>query len=185
MPPRRANSSTSNPDLATLLAQLVGQMTQANNYSDGSHNIQGNSGTNPPHCTFKHFNSCNPTKFFGTEGATGLLQWFESMESTFLNSDCPDNLRVRYATSVLQKRALTWWNGEKRTRGAEVATSLSWDDLKKAMTDEFCPRNEMRKLEAEFWDLAQDSGDNLAYTTRFQELKSIGASHDHSPRSGN
>ncbi|KAI3762748.1 hypothetical protein L1987_53189 [Smallanthus sonchifolius] len=170
MPPRRANSSTSNPDLATLLAQLVGQMTQANNNSDGSHNIQGNGGTNPPHCTFKHFNSCNPTKFFGTEGATGLLQWFETMESTFLNSDCPDNLWVCYATSVLQKRALSWWNGEKRTRGAEVATSLSWDDLKKAMTDEFCPRNEMRKLEAEFWDLAQDSGDNLAYTTRFQEL---------------
>ncbi|KAI3712422.1 hypothetical protein L1987_70978 [Smallanthus sonchifolius] len=139
MPPRRANSSTSNPDLATLLAQL-------------------------------HFNSCNPTKFFGTEGATGLLQWYESMESTFLNSDCPNNLRVRYVTSVLQKRALTWWNGEKRTRGTEVATSLSWDDLKKAMTDEFCPQNEMRKLEAEFWDLAQDSGDNLAYTTRFQEL---------------
>ncbi|KAI3822294.1 hypothetical protein L1987_09883 [Smallanthus sonchifolius] len=146
MPPRRANSSTSNPDLATLLAQLVGQMTQSNNNSDGSHNIQGNG------------------------GATGLLQWFESMESTFLNSDCPDNLRVRYATSVLQKRALTWWNGEKRTRGVEVATSLSWDDLKKAMPDEFCPRNEMRKLETEFWDLAQDSGDNLAYTTRFQEL---------------
>ncbi|KAI3811045.1 hypothetical protein L1987_20761 [Smallanthus sonchifolius] len=170
MPPRRANSSTFNPDLATLLAQLVGKMTQANNNSDGSHNIQGNGGTNPPQCTFKHFNSCNPTKFFRTEGATGLLQWFESMESTFLNSDCPDNLRVRYATSVLQKRALTWWNGEKRTRGVEVATSLSWDDLKKALTDEFCPRNEMRKLETVFWDLAQDSGDNLAYTTRFQEL---------------
>ncbi|KAI3686867.1 hypothetical protein L1987_80556 [Smallanthus sonchifolius] len=170
MPPRRANSSTSNPDLATLFAQLVGQMTQANNNSDRFHNIQGNGGTNPPQCTFKHFNSCNPIKFFGTEGAIGLLQWFESMESTFLNSDCPDNLRVRYATSVLQKRALTWWNSEKRTRGVEVATSLSWDDLKKSMTDELCPRNEMRKLETEFWDHAQDSGDNLAYTTRFQEL---------------
>ncbi|KAI3821768.1 hypothetical protein L1987_09340 [Smallanthus sonchifolius] len=135
MPPRRAvntNSNTSNPDLATLLAQLVGQMTQANNNSDGSHNIQGNGGANSPHYTFKHFNLCNPTKVYGTEGATGLLQWFESMESTFLNSDCPDNLRVRYATSVLQKRALTWWNGEKRTRGVER--------------------------------------DNLAYTTRFQEL---------------
>ncbi|KAI3732729.1 hypothetical protein L1987_63936 [Smallanthus sonchifolius] len=138
--------NTSNPDLATLLAQLVGQMTQANNNSDGSHNIQGNGGANPPQCTFKHFNSCNPTKFYGTEGATGLLQ------------------------CVLQKRAHTWWNGEKCTRGVEVATSLSWDDLKKAMTDEFYPRNKMRKLENEFWDLAQDSGDNLAYTTRFQEL---------------
>ncbi|KAI3732725.1 hypothetical protein L1987_63932 [Smallanthus sonchifolius] len=28
----------------------------------------------------------------------------------------------------------------------------------------------MKKLEAEFWDLAQDSGENLAYTTRFHEL---------------
>ncbi|KAI3805347.1 hypothetical protein L1987_27644 [Smallanthus sonchifolius] len=161
MPPRRAvntSSSTSNPDLATLLAQLVGQMTKANNNSDGSHNIQGNGGANPPQCTFKLFNSCNPTKFYGTEGATGLLQWFESMESTFLNSDCPDNIRVRYVTSVLQKRALTWWNGEKRTRGFEVATSLSWDDLKKAMTDEFRPRNEMRKLETEFGILPKTAG---------------------------
>ncbi|KAI3805555.1 hypothetical protein L1987_28049 [Smallanthus sonchifolius] len=28
----------------------------------------------------------------------------------------------------------------------------------------------MKKLEAEFWDLAQDSGESLAYTTRFHEL---------------
>ncbi|KAI3825163.1 hypothetical protein L1987_06639 [Smallanthus sonchifolius] len=171
MPPRRAanaNSSNPNTDLAALLTQLVGQMIQANNNSDGS-NTQGN-GANPPYCTFKHFNSCNPTKFFGTEGATGLLQWFESMESTFLNSDCPDNLKVRYAASVFQKRALTWWNGEKRTRGNESAMSLSWDEMQRLMTDEFCPRNEMRKLEAEFWDLTQDSGENLAYTTHFQEL---------------
>ncbi|KAI3687799.1 hypothetical protein L1987_81502 [Smallanthus sonchifolius] len=69
-----------------------------------------------------------------------------------------------------KKRALTWWNGEKRTRGNESTMSLSWDEMKRIMTDEFCPRNEMRKLEAEFWDLTQDSGENLAYTTRFQEL---------------
>ncbi|KAI3821421.1 hypothetical protein L1987_08989 [Smallanthus sonchifolius] len=89
---------------------------------------------------------------------------------TFLNSDCPDNLRVRHATSVLQKRALTWWNGEKRNRGVDIAMALPWDEVKRLMTEEFCPRNEVKKLEAEFWDLAQDSGENLAYTTRFHEL---------------
>ncbi|KAI3786518.1 hypothetical protein L1987_40260 [Smallanthus sonchifolius] len=108
--------------------------------------------------------------FYGTEGATGLLKWFESVENTFLNSDCPDNLRVRHATSVLQKRALTWWNGEKRNRGVDVAMALPWDEVKRLMTEEFCPRNVVKKLEAEFWDLAQDSGENLAYTTRFHEL---------------
>ncbi|KAI3742495.1 hypothetical protein L1987_60179 [Smallanthus sonchifolius] len=75
-----------------------------------------------------------------------------------------------HATSVLQKRELTWWNGEKRNRGVDVAMALPWDEVKRLMTEEFCPRNEVKKLEAEFWDLAQDSGENLAYTTRFHEL---------------
>ncbi|KAI3732801.1 hypothetical protein L1987_64010 [Smallanthus sonchifolius] len=122
-----------------ILAQLVTQLTHANGATNSNHGANGNGGANPSQCTFKHFNSCNPLKFYGTEGATRLLQWFESIENTFLNSDCPDNLRVRHATSVLQKRALT-------------------------------PRNEVKKQEAEFWDLAQDGGESLAYTTRFHEL---------------
>ncbi|KAI3687110.1 hypothetical protein L1987_80801 [Smallanthus sonchifolius] len=154
--------------------ELANSATNGNNGGNGSNSGNagngGNGGNNPSQCTFKHFNSCNPLKFNGTEGATGLLQWFESIENTFLNSDCPDNLRVRHATSVLQKRALTWWNGEKRNRGVDVAMALPWDEVKRQMTEEFCPRNEVKKLEAEFWDLDQDSGENLAYTTRFHEL---------------
>ncbi|KAI3808204.1 hypothetical protein L1987_24152 [Smallanthus sonchifolius] len=137
MPPRRAPVANTNTDtdIATILAQLVTQLTQANGATNGNHGANGgNGGANPSQCTFKHFNSCNPLKFYGTEGATGLLQWFKSIENTFLISDCPDNL------------------------------------LKRLMTEEFCPRNEVKKLEAEFWDLAQDSGENLAYTTRFHEL---------------
>lgn len=151
--------------MAAVIPNMVAQIHQTLNTNQ---NNQGN--TNPPRCTFKHFNSCNPPKYNGSEGATGLLQWYESMENTFLNSDCPEDLKVRYATSVFQKRALTWWNGEKRTRGMEAAMALSWDEVKNLMTREFCPRNETKKLEAEFWDLKQDSGENLAYTTRFHEL---------------
>ncbi|KAI3754868.1 hypothetical protein L1987_54660 [Smallanthus sonchifolius] len=107
-----SNANNNNTDLAAFLTQLVTQLTQANNNNNGnasgSANTGGGGGANPPQCTFKHFNSCNPLKFYGTKGATGLLQWFESIEGTFLNSDCPDNLRVRHATSVFQKRALTW-----------------------------------------------------------------------------
>ncbi|KAI3712410.1 hypothetical protein L1987_70966 [Smallanthus sonchifolius] len=142
MPPRRAPVTNNNTYIAAILAQLVTQLTQANGAINGTHGTNGNGGANPSQCTFKHFNSCNPLKFYGTEGATGLLQWFESIENTFLNSDCPDNLRVRHATSVLQKRALTWWNGEKRTRGVEVAMALPWDEVERLMTEEFCPQNE-------------------------------------------
>ncbi|KAI3805341.1 hypothetical protein L1987_27634 [Smallanthus sonchifolius] len=170
MPPRRANETNNNTDIDVILTQLVTQLTQANGATNGTHGINGGGGANPPQCTFNHFNSCNPLKLYGTEGATGLLQWFENNEGTFLNSDCPDNLRVLHATSVFQKRALTWWNGERRTRVIEAAMALPWDEVKRLMTEEFCPRNEVNKLEAEFWDLAQDSGESLAYTTRFHEL---------------
>ncbi|KAI3695434.1 hypothetical protein L1987_78431 [Smallanthus sonchifolius] len=132
--------------------------------------LNQNAAPRNPACTFKHFDSCNPTKFSRNEGAIGLLQWFESIEGTFINVDCPENLKVRYATSVFQNRALTWWNGEKRNRGIEVALALPWADVKALMTNEFCPRNEVKKLEAEFWDLKQDSGESLSYTTLFHEL---------------
>ncbi|KAI3776071.1 hypothetical protein L1987_45832 [Smallanthus sonchifolius] len=104
MPPRRATVTNNNTDIPTILAQLVTQLTQANGAINGTHGTNGGGGANPPQCTFKHFNSCNPLKFYATEGAKGVLQWFESIENTFRNSDCPDNLRVRHATSVLQKR---------------------------------------------------------------------------------
>ncbi|KAI3814209.1 hypothetical protein L1987_18957 [Smallanthus sonchifolius] len=165
MPPRQDNNTknNNNNDLDTLMIQLVTQVTQVNKNGGGG-------GANSPQCTFKHFNPFNPIMFYGTEGATGLLQWFESIENTFLNSDFPNNLRVRYATSIFKKRVLTWLNGEKRTRGVDVAMALPWDEVKRLMTKEFCLRNEMKKLEAEFWDLAQDSVENRVYTTRFHEL---------------
>ena len=84
--------------------------------------------------------------------------------------------------SVLHKRALTWWNEEKRTRGAEVALTMTWDQVKEIMKAGFCPRNEVKKLEDEFHTLAQDSGENLAYNTRFHEL-SLLLSHKVTPLS--
>ncbi|GJR48173.1 putative reverse transcriptase domain-containing protein [Tanacetum coccineum] len=35
----------------------------------------------------------------------------------------------------------------------DVAYSMTWVDLRKKMTDKYCPRNEMKKLEAELWNL--------------------------------
>src|ERR1044071_9953441 len=93
---------------ATLVPNLLAQVIQMNSNGNGHGNGNGNgNGNGPPACTLNHFNSCNPPKFSGEEGATGLLQWFEGIENTFINSECPGNLKVRYAMSVLHKRALT------------------------------------------------------------------------------
>ncbi|KAJ0666882.1 putative nucleotidyltransferase, Ribonuclease H [Helianthus annuus] len=173
MPPRRDNQNNAqNPELAAMIAQqmaailptLVAQLNQAN---AGNNNINVNA---PAPCSFKQFNSCNPIKYSGSEGATGLLQWFEGIESTFRHCQCPNNRKVEFASSVFQKRALTWWNGVMRDRGANVAMALTWEELRDLMRREFCPRNEMRALETEFYELTQDSGENRAYTNRYEEL---------------
>nr|GEY25701.1 hypothetical protein [Tanacetum cinerariifolium] len=39
-------------------------------------------------CSFASFIKCGPTQFYGTEGAVGLVHWFEKMENTFEISKC-------------------------------------------------------------------------------------------------
>ncbi|KAJ0600506.1 putative NADH:ubiquinone oxidoreductase [Helianthus annuus] len=62
----------------------------------------------PPVCTFKTFMDYRPTTFNGTEGAVGLLHWFEKLESVFEMCECPEARRVKYATGTLEGVALTW-----------------------------------------------------------------------------
>ena len=102
-----------------------------------------------------------------------MLQWFENMEKTFVNSECPNNLKVRYATSVLDKGALSWWNEEKRPLGNAAVAALTWDEFKVRITRKYCPPSELRKLEGEFWNLKQDSGNNCEYDERFSQLSTL------------
>ena len=144
--------------IATVLPNLVTQMNQANNIN------------NYALCTYKKLCSAKPLQFTGSEGATGLLQWFESLESTFRFVQCPNERKVEFASSVFKKRALTWWNGIMRDRSADVALAQTWEELRALMMKEFCPRHEKRALENEFHDLKQDSGEHRAYTDRYEEL---------------
>ncbi|GJU98595.1 hypothetical protein Tco_1327866 [Tanacetum coccineum] len=68
-------------------------------------------------CTYMTFMKCNPHTFKGTEGAVGLCQWFEKLESVFRISDCREKDKVKFATATLQGRALTWWNGRTASKG--------------------------------------------------------------------
>ncbi|GKD00821.1 putative reverse transcriptase domain-containing protein [Tanacetum coccineum] len=66
--------------------------------------------------------------------------------------------------------ALTWWNSHKRTIGVEAAYAMNWVELMKLMTEVYCPRNEIQKMETELWNLTVKGNDLTAYTQRFQEL---------------
>ncbi|GJU49728.1 reverse transcriptase domain-containing protein, partial [Tanacetum coccineum] len=52
----------------------------------------------------------------------------------------------------------------------DVAYAMTWADLRKKMTDKYCLRNEMKKLEAQLWNLKVKGTDVIGYNQRFQEL---------------
>ncbi|GJY18976.1 putative reverse transcriptase domain-containing protein [Tanacetum coccineum] len=108
----------------------------------------------------------------GTEGVVGLTWWIEKMESVFNISGCAIENQVKFATCTLLGAALTWWNGQIRTLGPE-AYAMTWEVLKKKMTDKYCPQGEIKKLEIELWNLKVKGNDVPAYTERFQELTLI------------
>ncbi|GJZ13305.1 putative reverse transcriptase domain-containing protein [Tanacetum coccineum] len=51
-----------------------------------------------------------------------------------------------------------------------MCIAMTWADLRKKMIDKYCPRNEMKKLEAELWNLKVKGTDVIGYNQRFQEL---------------
>ncbi|GJW39253.1 putative reverse transcriptase domain-containing protein [Tanacetum coccineum] len=66
--------------------------------------------------------------------------------------------------------ALTWWNSYVLTVSHDVAYAMTWADLRKKMTNKYCPRNEMKKLKAKLWNLKVKGTDVIGYNQRFQEL---------------
>nr|GFC31448.1 reverse transcriptase domain-containing protein [Tanacetum cinerariifolium] len=71
---------------------------------------------------------------------------------------------------TLHSVALTWWNTHVKTVGHDAAYGMPRKTLMKMMTDKYCPRNEIKKLEMKIWDLKVKGTDLASYTQRFQEL---------------
>ncbi|GKF74605.1 putative reverse transcriptase domain-containing protein [Tanacetum coccineum] len=91
---------------------------------------------------------CQPTSFKGIEGVVGLIRWSEKMETVFHISNCPEKYQVK----------------------TDAAYALSWRELMKLMTEVYCLRNEIQKMETELWNLSVKNNDIASYTQRFQEL---------------
>ncbi|GKF10976.1 putative reverse transcriptase domain-containing protein [Tanacetum coccineum] len=85
-------------------------------------------------------------------------------------SRCRDNQKVKYTTGSFVGKALMWWNSQIHTRGREAAVGMSWEDFKTLTREEFCPSNEMQKLEIELWNHAMVGAGHAAYTDRFHKL---------------
>ncbi|GJX66114.1 putative reverse transcriptase domain-containing protein [Tanacetum coccineum] len=76
----------------------------------------------------------------------------------------------KYIAGSFVGKALTWWNSQNCTLSWEVVVSMSWNDFKFIMIQEFCPNHEMQKLESELWNHVMVGAGRAAYTDRFHEL---------------
>ncbi|GJV69039.1 reverse transcriptase domain-containing protein [Tanacetum coccineum] len=108
--------------------------------------------------------------FYGTEGAVGLTRWFEKLESQFGISNVAEGDRVKFASSILLDGTLTWWNVYVRSVSLDTAHATPWSDFKAMFIRKYCPRNEIKQMENELWNLKVKGINLTAYNQRFQEL---------------
>ncbi|GJW45268.1 putative reverse transcriptase domain-containing protein [Tanacetum coccineum] len=64
-----------------------------------------------------------------------------------------------------------YFNGtEGAPMGIEQANQITWTELKRLLTNKYCPRTEIRKMEEELYNLIVKGNDLKPYVRRFQEL---------------
>ncbi|GJY33813.1 putative reverse transcriptase domain-containing protein [Tanacetum coccineum] len=149
--------------LQGLVTTLQGQVTATGSNGSGPRPAQ-----TARECSYSEFLKCKPLDFKGTEGVVGLTRWFEKMESVFSISNCPAASQVKFTTCTLQDDALTWWNAHVKTTDMKQLSPNDWAALKKMMTDKYCPRGEIKKIETEMWNLRSSATSIVVtYSRRF------------------
>ncbi|GKF40685.1 hypothetical protein Tco_0124027 [Tanacetum coccineum] len=138
--------------LPAMIAQVGNQGNVGNqNGNVVNENVQENVGNvivngNQVGCSYKEFFACNPKKYDGKGGVVVLTRWIEKMESVHNMSGCIIAQKVKYTAALFVGKDLMWWNSQTCTLSREVAVSMSWNDFKFMMIEEFCPSHEMQKL---------------------------------------
>ncbi|GKD13573.1 hypothetical protein Tco_1197980 [Tanacetum coccineum] len=129
-------------DRPGFFAKLHNEDGSHSSYGDNRRNVQ----TARP-CFYADFMKCQPLNFKGTEGVVGLTQWIEKMESVFNISGCAIENQVKFALT-LDRCCFGIGECKIETLGPE-AYAMTWEVLKKKMTDKYCPQGEIKKLEIE------------------------------------
>ncbi|GJY85039.1 reverse transcriptase domain-containing protein [Tanacetum coccineum] len=162
--------------LPVILAQIGNQGNVGNqNGNVVNENVQENVRNvlvngNRVGCLYKEFLACNPKEYDGKGGAVVLTRCIKKMEFVQDMSGCSIDQKVKYTAASFVGKDLTWWNSQISPLSQEIVVSMSWNDFKLTMIEEFCPSHEMQKLETELWNHAMVGASHAAYNDRFHEL---------------
>ncbi|GJT95944.1 hypothetical protein Tco_1091462 [Tanacetum coccineum] len=130
MPPKRTSTSEAPAMTQTAIRKLVADSVTAA--------IEAQATTMA--------NASNPNRNTGPTGTpvlkTGNYKEFISYQSFYFNEN-----KVTFATGTLTDDALSWWNAYAQPMGVEQANRITWTELKRPLTNKYCPRTEIRKME--------------------------------------
>ncbi|GJR74226.1 hypothetical protein Tco_0086591 [Tanacetum coccineum] len=172
MPPKRTSTSAAPTMTQAAIRQLVADSVAAALEAQAAtmastDNPNRNTGLRETHvarkCTYKEFMSCQPFYFNGTEGAVGLIRWFERTKSEFSRSNYTEDFKVKFATGTLTEDALSWWNSYAKPIRIKQADKIAWIELKRLLTNKYCPRTKVKKMEDEFYNLVVKGNDLKTY----------------------
>ncbi|GKB05119.1 putative reverse transcriptase domain-containing protein [Tanacetum coccineum] len=171
MPPKRTSTSEAPAMTQTAIRKLVAYSVIAALEAQATTMANANNpNRNTGLMVRKEFISSQPFYFNGTKGAVGLIHWFERTESVFSRSKCAEENKVTFITGTLTDNALSWWNAYAQPMGVEKANKITWTELKRLLTNKYCPRTEIKKMEEELYNLTVKGNDLKPYVRRFQEL---------------
>ncbi|GJW98753.1 hypothetical protein Tco_0180561 [Tanacetum coccineum] len=172
MPPKRTSTSAAPTMTEAAIRQLItdgvtvalkAQAAAMANADNPNRNTEPREIPVAKRGNYKEFISCQPFYFNGTEGATGLICWFERTESVFSRSNYAEENRVTFATGTLTDDALSWWNAYAQPIRIEQANRIPWTELKRLLTNKYCPLTEIKKMEDEFYGLTINGSDLKTY----------------------
>ncbi|GKE44002.1 reverse transcriptase domain-containing protein [Tanacetum coccineum] len=109
--------------------------------------------------------------------ADGITAALEAQAAAMANALDQENLLkcveediATFATGTLTDDALSWWNAYAQPIGIEQANMITWTELKRLLTNKYCPRTEIKKMKDEIYWLTVKENDLKTYVRRFQEL---------------
>ncbi|GJY81674.1 hypothetical protein Tco_0494425 [Tanacetum coccineum] len=152
MPPKRTSTSEAPAMTQAAIRKLVADSVtaaleaQATTMANADNTNKNTGERETPvsrKCSYKEFMSYQPINFKGTEGAVGLIRWFERTKSVFSYSNCTKDCKVKFATGTLFEEALSWWNSFAQPIGIEEAYKITWVEFKKLLIKKYCPRTEV------------------------------------------
>ncbi|GJT46437.1 putative reverse transcriptase domain-containing protein [Tanacetum coccineum] len=123
--------------IATRVAEALAAAAVTHAASTQEENNLGSNSSQNKTCNYKEFCAVMHENFRGTEGAVGLTQWFEKLDSQFEISNVAEGDRVKFASSTLL---------------------------------DVLPRNEIKQMKNELWNLKVKGTNLTAYNQRFQKL---------------